>query len=601
MLHSTKALSDVLRVYAPQAEAVWLCVFDPDERRVAMAREGEHWVCEAPRPGVRYGLRADGAHAPEANLWFDPAKLLVDPGAQVLDRAFSFHPALSAHGVDTANLVPKAVYAPEGARPAPAPQPARGRVVYEVNVRALTLENPEVDARVRGTVAALAHPSVLAHFDRLGVEVIELMPITAWIDERHLPPLGLQNRWGYNPVTFSALDPRLCPGGPEELRRVIETLHGTGRAVVLDVVYNHTGESDALGPTLSYRGLSPEVYAWNHGLVNHTGCGNTLDCAHPAVISDVLASLKHFASLGVDGFRFDLGPVLGRGPEGFDPHAPLLRALGEEPLLRDRTMIMEPWDIGPGGYQLGGFAAPTLEWNDRFRDDLRRFWKGESRVGELATRLSGSSDIYRDSTRSVNFVAAHDGFTLWDTTSFTQKHNEANGEDNRDGHNENHSWNHGVEGLDHGLAEVRRNDVLSLLALTLLARGTPMIGMGDGSGHSQNGNNNAYCQSFPLDWSNADAGLEAAVGAFARLRQSVGALTGQELLTDADVSWRAPDGGAPDWDGRCLAMQLGPVTLCINGSGEAQDFAAVVGAGTEVLGRNHVVPARAVHVFVAPD
>jgi glycogen operon protein len=261
-------------------------------------------------------------------------------------------------------------------------------------------------------------------------------------------------------------------------------------------------------------------------------------------------------------------------------------------------MIMEPWDIGPGGYQLGQFEAPALEWNDRFRDDLRRFWRGEGRFGDLATRLAGSSDVFSETTRSVNFVAAHDGFTLWDTTSYLSKHNLANGENNRDGHGENLSWNHGIEGPADAQTEARRRaDVAALLTLTLLARGTPMIGMGDASRHSQNGNNNAYCQSFPLDWSKADTALETFCGQLSALRQSLPDISGQTLLSDDDVSWLGADGHDPDWNGRTLAMKLGPITLCINGTQGTVDFSAAIGDRAPVIGEGQMLPPMCVHVF----
>jgi glycogen operon protein len=595
----TKALSDTLRVRAPLAEAVWLCTFDGDtEDRVSMVREGEVWHCPAPPPGTHYAFRADGTYAPEHNLWFDPTKALVDPLAERLDAPFRYDPRLSEFGADTATLAPKAIWQPEEQRTPSPPQQVRGGLIYEVNVWAFTLNHPEVPAKIRGTVAALSHPTILTHLKRLGVQTLELMPITAWIDERHLPPLGLENRWGYNPVTFKALDPRLCPGGPEELRNTADALHSEGIGLVLDLVFNHTGESDIHGPTLSYRGLEPEIYRWDNGLVNDTGCGNTVACDHPGIIHDVVEALRHFAGLGVDGFRFDLAPVLGRSTLGFNPQAPLLRALQTDPFLKDRTMIMEPWDIGPGGYQLGQFEAPALEWNDRFRDDLRRFWRGEGRVGDLATRLAGSSDVFSETTRSVNFVAAHDGFTLWDTTSYLSKHNLANGENNRDGHGENLSWNHGIEGPADAQTEARRRaDVAALLTLTLLARGTPMIGMGDASRHSQNGNNNAYCQSFPLDWSKADTALETFCGQLSALRQSLPDISGQTLLSDDDVSWLGADGHDPDWNGRTLAMKLGPITLCINGTQGTVDFSAAIGDRAPVIGEGQMLPPMCVHVF----
>ncbi|MFN7159285.1 MAG: glycogen debranching enzyme, partial [Erythrobacter cryptus] len=421
-------------VRAPRAERVELCLYDGEsETRLPMARAGEAWVREVPgaRSGVRYGYRAHGAYAPAQNLWFDPAKLLVDPHALELDRRFVQVPQLSQYGVDTAPFVPRAIVPRALAEVPPAPPRfARGGLIYEINVRGFTLLHPEVPERQRGTIAALAHPAVIAHFKRLCVSAVELMPIVAWIDERHLPPLGLANRWGYNPVALMALDPGLCPGGIAELRNTVAALHAAGIGVILDLVFNHTGESDAEGGTLSLRGLDADAYARapDGSLINDTGCGNTLDFARPWVRQLVIDALVHFVRhAGVDGFRFDLAPVLARGP-GFDPEAPIFAELAAEPLLADRVMIAEPWDIGPGGYQLGRFPAGWLEWNDRFRDDVRRFWQGTAAAGVLATRIAGSSDIFGADCRSVNFIAAHDGFTLADLVAYAHRHNEANGE-----------------------------------------------------------------------------------------------------------------------------------------------------------------------------
>ena len=594
-------------LWSPRATSVELCLFEgTEERRIALIRDGEMWRSEVAgvTVGARYGYRVDGPFVPASGAFFDPSKLLVPAEAQELDRPYRYDPRLGERGIDTAALVPKAVLADPLEGPPPAVVFAPGGVIYEINVRAFTLLNPEVPDAARGTVAALAHPSVLAHLHMLGVTALELMPVTAWIDERNLSPLGLGNAWGYNPVTFRALNPRLCPGGVAELRATIEALHAAGIGVILDLVFNHTGESDLGGPTLSYRGYAPETYRMAGGhLANDTGCGNTVDCAHPAVIEDVLESLRHFARCGVDGFRFDLAPVLGRDAQGFRADAPLLQALEGDPVLADRVMIMEPWDIGPGGYQLGRFAPPSLEWNDRFRDDVRRFWKGEASVGELATRLAGSFDIFRGETRSVNFVAAHDGFTLWDTTAYAEKHNHANGEDNRDGHNENHSWNHGHEGERADLVERRRADVIAMLALTYLSRGTVMLTMGDASGRAQSGNNNAYCQDNALtwfDWAARDPAIEAAAHALGALRQAVGKLRDAGELSTADVAWHRPD-GAPmcdaDWAGQMLMMRLGPVLLCINRSDGPVIFQLPDGDWTSILGASPELAPHTLHVF----
>lgn len=566
----------MLRVRAPRADALWLCRFDgAGETRTAMARQGEDWIAPAPAPGTRYGLRADGAWNPDAGLWFDPAKLLVDPRAVELDAPFIQHPGLGQYGVDTAAIVPKAI-AP-GPLPEVPPAPprfARGGLIYEVNVRGFTMLHPDVPAAQRGTVAALAHPAIIAHLKTLRVSAVELMPVVAWIDERHLPPLGLANAWGYNPVVPMALDPRLCPGGVAELRETVATLHAAGIGVLLDLVFNHTGESDVHGGMLAFRGLDDGVYARapDGRLINDTGCGNTLDFANPHVRALVLDALRHFVRhCGVDGFRFDLATVLARAP-GFDPQAPIFAEIAADPWLNDRVLIAEPWDIGPGGYQLGRFPPQWLEWNDRWRDDVRRFWRGDAGVGLLATRLAGSADIFGKDCRSVNFLAAHDGFTLADTLAYAERHNHANGEDNRDGQAENFSWNNGAEGPSSDPAVQARRAALAraMLGTLFASTGTIMLTAGDEFGRTQHGNNNAYAQDNALtwiDWENRDRALEAHVAQLAAWRATRGAdlvrfpedgrwlaLDGQAM---APARWDDPATEGVEWRGDDPARQTG--------------------------------------------
>ena len=516
-------------VRSPKAEAMWLCLFDGDEeRRLPMARAGDDWLIELPSDlsGHPYGYRAQGEWAPERGLWFDPAKLLVDPYALELDRPFVQSPWLAVHGHDTAAIVPRAVV--PGALPeAPREPPrfTRGGLVYELNVRGFTMLHPDIPPARRGTIAALAHPAVIAHLRKIGVSAIELMPVVAWIDERHLPLLGLSNAWGYNPVAMMALDPRLAPGGVAELRETVAALHREGIGVILDLVFNHSGESDIHGGTLSLRGLDNAAYAHapDGSLINDTGCGNTLDFANPAVRRLTLDSLRHFVRhCGVDGFRFDLAPILARGPD-FDAWAPIFAEIAADPWLADRIMIAEPWDIGPGGYQLGQFPENWLEWNDRYRDDVRRFWRGDGGVGALAKRMAGSSDVFGADCRSVNFIAAHDGFTLADTVAYERRHNHANGEDNRDGHAEYLSWNNGTEGPsnDPAVIAARATDLRALQATLLASTGTVMITAGDEFGRTQHGNNNAYAQDNELswiDWEGRDRALEVHFATLARWR-----------------------------------------------------------------------------------
>ena len=526
--HATPAATS-FTVRAPMAEAVDLCLFAGEaEQRHAMVRRGDDWHLTVPGDlsGGRYGYRAHGLYVPERNLWFDPAKLLVDPYALELDRRFIQRPALAQHGVDTAPLVPRAIVtAPLPVVPHEPPRFARAGLIYEVNVRAFTLLQPEVPEELRGTVAALAHPAILAHLRKLRVSAVELMPIVAWLDERHLPPLGLVNAWGYNPVAPMALDPGLCPGGVPELRETVAALHAAGVGVILDLVFNHTGESDVHGGTLSLRGLDPQAYATapDGSLINDTGCGNTLDFANPAVRRMTLATLRHFVRhCGVDGFRFDLATIMARGP-CFSAQAPIFAELAADPLLGDRVLIAEPWDVGPGGYQLGVFPDNWLEWNDRYRDDVRRFWRGDAAPGLLATRLAGSSDLFGPHPRGVNFLAAHDGLTLADTVAYAQRHNEANGEGNRDGHGENFSWNCGVEGPTGNPAFLarRRADCRALLATLFASTGPIMLTAGDEFSRTQQGNNNAYCQDNALtwlDWQARDRELEDYVASLSRAR-----------------------------------------------------------------------------------
>jgi glycogen debranching enzyme len=549
-------------VRARDAAKVDLCLFeDGRESRVEMARQDDIHVATivGAKPGLRYGFRAEGPWTPEQGHFFDAAKLLLDPYAKQIDQRFQYHSALAARGIDTALLVPKAMICTPLAPLTPkSPVFAAGGLIYELNVRGFTLNHPDVPPRLRGTIAALAHPAIIAHFHKLHVDAIELMPVVAWIDERHLPPLGLRNAWGYNPVVPMAIDPGLAPGGIGELRETVFTLRKAGIGVILDLVLNHTGESDLQGPTLSLRGLDSRYYvrAPDGTLINDTGTGNTLNAAEPMVRTLILDTLRHFvSSCGVDGFRFDLTPVLARAPS-FDRQAPIFAEIEQDPLLKDRVLIAEPWDIGPGGYRLGQFPANWLEWNDRYRDDLRRFWRGDGHTaGILATRLAGSSDIFAGATtRSVNFIAAHDGFTLADLVAYRAKHNDANGEGNRDGQNENFSWNNGVEGpTDDALVIRRRNaDVRALLATLFASRGTVMIAAGDELGRTQQGNNNAYAQDNAItwvDWGNRDFALEDFVAKLATSRGACPELKRLEFLKNA--TWHDLNGAvltAEKWE-----------------------------------------------------
>ena len=581
------------------ADTLSLCLFDQDREiaRLPMARHGRVFSLFTPGvgAGTHYGLRADGPYDPDAGLWFDPDKLLLDPYATRIDRPFAYHPMLAERkGVsrDTAPLMPKGIVekAPPVV-PAKAPEFAHGGLIYELQVRAFTMLHLDIPADQRGTLRALMHPAVIAHLQRLHVGAVELMPINAWIDERHLPPLGLTNAWGYNPVSYFALNPRLAPGGMDDLRAVTRALHDVGIGVIMDMVYNHDGESDVLGPTLSLRGLDARSYfrhADDGALINDTGTGNAIDCNHPVSRRLICDSMRYFVRYaGIDGFRFDLAPALGRLPDGFDPAAPLLKEIAADPILADRIMIAEPWDIGPGGYQLGCFGENWLEWNDRYRDDLRRFWRGDPHMlGGLATRIAGSTDVFPNKdTRTVNFLAAHDGFSLADLTAYEQRHNHANGEDNRDGHGENLSWNNGVEGRseDPDINAARRRDIKALLSTLFLSRGTIMLTAGDEFGRTQQGNNNAYAQDNEItwiDWEGRDREIEAHSVILAAVRAASSALRSTHVLKDNDIAWLRPDGDrmtVADWEaahGDMLAFKLlpdGPF-VCLNRSAHSVHF-----------------------------
>ncbi len=579
-------------IHSPGASQIHICLYDEaGEREVARlsvrARTGPVWHCHIAGlgEGDRYGLRADGPFDPAAGLRFNAAKLLVDPYAPALDRPYDLHPSMFDYGEhawgDSGPFMPKAIVtAPIPVAHAPAPVAWRDTVIYELHVKGFTRLLDGVPEALRGTFAGLAHPAAVAHLRGLGVTTVEILPAMAWISERHLPPLGLTNYWGYNPVSFLTPDPRLAPGGWAEVAAATHALHAAGIEVVLDVVLNHTGEGDALGPTVGLRGLDNDGYyrlsrTAPRRYIDDAGTGNILALDSPPALRlamDALRAWRRFG--GVDGFRFDLASVLGRRADGFDPAAPLLSAISQDPELRSLKLIAEPWDIGPGGYQLGRFPADWGEWNDQYRDTVRGFWRGDGvPLGTLARRLAGSQDLFGDRrpSRSINFVTSHDGFTLADLVAHERKHNDANGENGRDGTDDNRSWNHGVEGAteDPAVNAARLADQRALLATLLFSRGTPMLGMGAELGQSQGGNNNAYAQDNAigwLDWAGADDSLTEFTARLIAIRRSHPALSADHFLTGAgfepDVVWLRADGGQltpDDWDspaGETLTMAL---------------------------------------------
>jgi glycogen debranching enzyme GlgX/4-alpha-glucanotransferase len=555
----------------PNAEGASLCVYDGDREivRAPMARDA-NGVLRGLAPGfgagARYGFRVQGPHDPERGRRFDSSKLLADPYAWRFDRPFRLHPSMFAFGEDSSRYAPKAIAgAPPAGEPGHKRIPPEALIIYELNLRGFSRLNPAIPEATRGTFAGLAHAASITHLAALGVTAVEIMPADAFVDERHLPALGLSDAWGYNAVVFGSPDPRLAPGGWDEVRAATDALHAAGMEAILDVVFNHNGESDQLGPTLSFRGLDNE--AWfrldphNPALyINDAGTGNCLALDRPLVIDMAIGALKRWmVHGGFDGFRFDLGTSLGRHAGGFDSNAPFFQALAADPLIANARLIAEPWDVGPGGYRLGHFPPAFAEWNDRFRDAARRFWRGDpGQRGEIATRMAGSRDLFARAaapSKGVNFVVAHDGFTLRDLVSYEHKHNEANGENNRDGTDSNLSWNHGVEGPsdDPAIVGSRSRDERNLLTLLLAARGTPMLSMGSELGFSQGGNNNAYAQdnaTSAIDWPAANAYLSAFVARLIAVRRANAALSRDAFLTGSpfdasqlpDVEWRDANG-----------------------------------------------------------
>jgi glycogen operon protein len=526
-------------VYSAVADRVELCLFTADgqlQQQIDLPECSNsvwHGYLPGCGAGQHYGFRVHGPFDPANGLRCNPAKLLLDPYAREISGSLRWQRAVFDYTEvdgemvinkdDSAPFVPKSVVRDQfDSAPGAAPKISwADTIFYECNVRGYTMRHPSIEESARGTFHGLSHHDVLAHLKALGVTSIELMPVHTFIDEHHLATRGLRNFWGYNSVGFFAPMQRYARNDSvTEFRDMVRTLHDAGFEVILDVAYNHSGEGNHLGPSLVFRGIDNRTYYRtepdDHGAyVNDTGCGNTLNLDHIRVRQLILDSLEYWATdMGVDGFRFDLATILGRRADGFSPTHPVLSDISNHPGLRDTKLIAEPWDPGPGGYQLGQFPPRWAEWNDRYRDTVRQFWRGDDgKSGELAMRLRGSADLFEPSQRrplaSVNFITAHDGFTLHDTVSYEHRHNEANGEDNRDGHSHNYSRNYGVEGEtdDSFINSLRRRQRLNMMATLLLSQGTPMLLAGDEFGHTQSGNNNGYAQDNEtcwLDWSLLD-------------------------------------------------------------------------------------------------
>ncbi len=595
---------------APHAQAVELCLFDS----TGSTETGRHWLpahtdgiwhgfLPGASAGLVYGWRVYGPWAPQDGHRFNPAKVMLDPYAREVVGRYQGQDIHLGHDPaqpdqpdarDNASEALKARVVADLPAPLPgvAVDPAQ-RVIYELHIKGFTALHPDVPLALRGSYAGLAHPAAIAHLKNLGVTTLCLMPVAQRADEMRLLKLGLTNYWGYSSIAWSAPEARLWSGTAgtsprSEFRQLVDALHQAGLEVILDVVYNHTAETDELGPSLSLRGIDNATYYHLEPgnparYINWTGCGNCVNLAQPLVLRTVMDSLRLWVQeFGVDGFRFDLAPELARGDGTtqyrFAGNAPFLMAVAQDPVLRDKLMVAEPWDIGPGGYQLGQFPPGWLEWNDKFRDIQRAFWLcGHDHPGALAQRLAGSTEVFapqhRAASSSVNFVTAHDGFTLRDLVSYKHRHNLANGEDNRDGHGHNLSNNFGVEGPsdDPAISALRLRHLRVLLGVTVFSLGTPMLLAGDDIGLSQRGNNNAYCQdnaSTWLDWLNADQALSAFVAQLLQVRRARSVLQARSWWQADDAPgqvvarWTTPQGlplTYAEWNDsqqRALALHL---------------------------------------------
>ncbi len=585
-------------VWAPEASAASLCLVDEhgvETRHRLTERTLGIWHGAVPgiRPGQRYGYRVAGPWAPEQGLRFNPRKLLLDPYARAVSGELVQDPAIFGHTVDapeardkldSAGRVPLSVVVDDRfdwGDDRPARRRWRDTVIYELHVKGMTQLHDRVPEELRGTYAGLASPAVIDYLCDLGVTAVELLPIHQFVTEPAVAARGLTNYWGYNSIGFFAPHAAYSSGGDRgeqvtEFKAMVKAFHEAGLEVLLDVVYNHTAEAGVEGPTLSFRGLDDRIYhragASNPGVLDRhghdvywdvTGCGNTVDASHPFALRMILDSLRYWVTeMHVDGFRFDLLSALARTGRAIDMHSHLLVAIGQDPVLRRVKLVAEPWDASSEGYRVGEYPPPWTEWNDQYRDEVRDFWNGRSSgIREVATRLAGSSDLYADDGRSpytsVNFVTAHDGFTVRDLVSYDHKHNEDNGEGNRDGTDNNRSYNYGVEGetTDPKIDALRRRQAANLMATLCLSNGVPMITAGDERGRTQRGNNNAYCQDNEIswiDWRPDDAWLDVhdLTKAALRLRREHPALRQRHFFEGRptirggpkDLAWLHPSG-----------------------------------------------------------
>jgi isoamylase len=626
-------------LYSEHAQAVELCLFDgidSHKSECISIREctGYVWHCYLPgiKMGQLYGYRVHGPYEPERGDRFNPAKLLIDPYARALAGKINWDAPVFGYKIgdpaqdlsfdegDDAWAVPKSVVTTshfDWENDRPPLTPLHDSVIYELHVKGFTARHPEIPEELRGTYAGLGHPVAVDYLKKLGITAVELMPVHEFVDDKHLLDQGLRNYWGYNSINYFAPECRYSASGDRgeqigEFKAMVRALHRAGIEVILDVVYNHTAEGNQMGPTLSFRGIDNTTY---YRLVNdkpryymdYTGTGNTLNVRHPQVLKLIMDSLRYWVQeMHVDGFRFDLASALARELHEVDRLSAFFDIINQDPVISQVKLIAEPWDVGEGGYQVGKFPPLWAEWNGRYRDVVRRYWKGdEGQLAELGYRLTGSSDLYqrdgRHPTASVNFITAHDGFTLSDLVSYDGKHNEANGEENRDGANDNHSCNYGAEGTTDNseILDTRERQKRNLLATLLLSQGVPMVCGGDEIGRTQNGNNNAYAQDNDISWYHWDLDDRAkSLLEFTRrlveIRRAHPNLHRRKFFQDRaidpgskherevdgrveqDITWLRPDGGemtSDEWNKgwvRCIGLELNGRTLDdVNGVGEA--------------------------------
>jgi len=602
-------------VFSEAAERIELCLFDDEGRETARVDLPEvfafcwHGYLPDVRPGQRYGLRVHGPWDPDAGHRCDPRKLLIDPYAKAITGQVRWHEAVFAQQFEypdgPPNRLDSGPYVPFGMvvdesydweGDTPLKRPLYETIIYELHVKGFTARHPGVPEHLRGTYAGLAHPAAIEHLQKLGVTAVELMPVHQFVQDHHLIEQGLRNYWGYNSIGYFAPHSDYATGGDQgdqvhEFKAMVKALHRAGLEVILDVVYNHTAEGNHLGPVLSFRGIDNVAYyrlvsGNEQYYMDYTGTGNSLNMRHPHVLQLLMDSLRYWVlEMHVDGFRFDLAATLARELHAVDRLSAFFDVIQQDPIVSQVKLIAEPWDVGEGGYHVGNFPPLWCEWNGRFRDSMRDFWRGEGTLAEFASRLAGSSDLYETTGRrpvaSINFVTAHDGFTLNDLVSYNDKHNLANGEDNRDGESHNRSWNCGVEGPtdDETVNALRGRQKRNFLATLLLSQGVPMLVAGDEMGRTQFGNNNAYCQDSELswiDWEHRDEDLLAFTTMLVRLKREhpvfrrrrwlVGRPLEEGLLDD--IAWFRPTGlkmREADWH-HGFAKSLG---VFLNGLGIA--------------------------------